>query len=87
VDVGASLGAAAVVLPGIRIGQWAMVGAGALVTRDVPDHALVLGAPARQVGWVCACGERLIAVDLDQASRRWRCPRCLVDGWDGLEPL
>jgi UDP-2-acetamido-3-amino-2,3-dideoxy-glucuronate N-acetyltransferase len=83
VDVGASVGAAAVVLPGIHIGQWAMVGAGAVVTRDVPDHALVLGAPARQVGWVCACGERLVAVDSkNQQNRTWRCPK---DGWERVE--
>jgi acetyltransferase-like isoleucine patch superfamily enzyme len=87
VEVGASLGAAVVVLPGIRIGPWAMVGAGALVTHDVPEHALVLGSPARQVGWVCACGERLVVVDPGQATRRWRCPRCLIDGWERLEPL
>lgn len=56
---GASIGAGAVLLPGIRIGRWAMVGAGAVVTRSVPDHALVLGNPARFQGWVCRCGERL----------------------------
>lgn len=56
---GASIGAGAVLLPGIEVGRWAMVGAGAVVTRSVPDHALVLGNPARQKGWVCRCGERL----------------------------
>jgi UDP-2-acetamido-3-amino-2,3-dideoxy-glucuronate N-acetyltransferase len=56
---GASIGASAVLLPGIQIGRWAMVGAGAVVTRSVPDHALVVGNPARQKGWVCLCGESL----------------------------
>lgn len=59
VEDGASIGAGAVVVAGLRIGKWAMVGAGAVVTRDVPAHALVVGNPARRIGWVCACGERL----------------------------
>lgn len=56
---GAAIGAGAIVLPGVTIGMWAMVGAGAVVTRDVPDHVLVVGAPARAAGHVCACGRRL----------------------------
>ncbi len=56
---GASLGARAVVVTGVTVGAFAMVGAGAVVTRDVPAHALVFGTPARQQGWVCACGRRL----------------------------
>jgi len=56
---GSSLGANATILPGITIGRWAMVGAGAVVTHDVPDYALVVGTPARVVGWVCECGEKL----------------------------
>jgi acetyltransferase-like isoleucine patch superfamily enzyme len=60
VKQGASIGAAATVVCGITIGRYAMVGAGALVTRDVPDHALVVGAPARIVGWVDEAGERLV---------------------------
>ena len=58
---GASLGANATIVCGIRVGTYAFVAAGAVVTRDVADHALVVGNPARQVGWVCACGERLDA--------------------------
>lgn len=57
---GASIGAGAVVVAGVDVGRFAMVGAGAVVTRDVPDHALVVGNPARRLGWVCACGRRLV---------------------------
>lgn len=56
---GATIGANATVVCGHRIGAYATVGAGAVVTRDVPDHALVVGNPARVLGWVCACGERV----------------------------
>jgi UDP-2-acetamido-3-amino-2,3-dideoxy-glucuronate N-acetyltransferase len=56
---GATFGANATVLCGLTVGRYALVGAGAVVTRDVPDFALVVGTPARVVGWVCACGERL----------------------------
>lgn len=58
-DEGASIGAGAVVVAGSDVGRFAMVGAGAIVTRDVPAHALVAGNPARVIGWVCACGQRL----------------------------
>jgi acetyltransferase-like isoleucine patch superfamily enzyme len=56
---GASIGANSTIVTGISIGAWAMVGAGAVVTRDVDAFALVLGVPARPVGWVCACGARV----------------------------
>ncbi len=59
VKEGASLGAGAIILAGNVIGEFALVGAGALVTRDVPDYALVIGAPARLIGWVCQCGSQL----------------------------
>lgn len=57
---GCSIGAGAVVVAGVSIGAYATVGAGAIVTRDVPNHALVVGNPARRLGWVCACGARLV---------------------------
>lgn len=59
VEDGASIGARAVCVAPVTIGRWAMVGAGSVVIRDVPDHALVVGNPARQIGWVCRCGARL----------------------------
>jgi acetyltransferase-like isoleucine patch superfamily enzyme len=61
VEYGASLGAHSVIVPGVRVGRFAMVGAGSVVTKNVPDHALVIGSPARVVGYVCACGTRLPA--------------------------
>lgn len=68
---GASIGAQVVVVPGCTIGRWALAAAGAVVTRDVPDFALVVGVPARQIGWVGRAGERLS----DAGGGRWRCPR------------
>lgn len=56
---GCSIGAGAVVVAGADVGRFATVGAGAVVTRPVPAHALVAGSPARRIGWVCACGARL----------------------------
>lgn len=56
---GASIGANATIVCGHRIGACALIGAGAVVTCDVPDHALMLGVPARQRGWACECGELL----------------------------
>lgn len=56
---GCSIGANATILPGVSISRWAMVGAGSVVTRNVPDHALVVGNPARFRAWICRCGTKL----------------------------
>ena len=72
VRYGASIGAGAVILPNVTIGRFALVAAGALVTRDVPDHALVLGSPARHAGYVCKCATKLI----EEAPGQYRCPAC-----------
>ena len=56
VERGASIGANATVVAGVRIGAWAMVGAGAVLSRDAPPFGLMVGVPARHTGWVCACG-------------------------------
>jgi acetyltransferase-like isoleucine patch superfamily enzyme len=65
---GCSIGAGAVVVAGVTVGSFAMVGAGAVVTRDVPNHALVVGSPARRIGWVCACGARLVDTQGDPVA-------------------
>jgi acetyltransferase-like isoleucine patch superfamily enzyme len=67
---GASIGARVVVVPGRVIGRYALVAAGAVVTRDVPDFALVAGVPARRIGWVGRAGERLV----EEGEGKWRCP-------------
>ena len=63
VRYGAAIGASAVVVTGVEIGRWAMVGSGTVVTKDVPDHALVVGNPGRIVGYVSAAGERFDTAD------------------------
>lgn len=63
VRAGASIGANATIVCGVTVGKFAMIGAGAVVTRDVPDHALVLGVPAQIVGWVSEAGTRLVFDD------------------------
>jgi acetyltransferase-like isoleucine patch superfamily enzyme len=68
---GASVGAGAIVLPGVTVGRFAMIAAGAVVTRDVPPHGLVMGVPARLTGYACACGEVLAVQD-----ERGRCASC-----------
>ncbi len=56
---GSSIGANATILCGVTLGEYSFIGAGAVVTTDAPAYALMLGVPARQVGWTCQCGERL----------------------------
>ena len=71
---GASIGANATLLCGITIGQYALIGAGSVVTRDVTSFALVYGNPARQHGWICVCGNPLPAVQ-DGVARCTHCQR------------
>lgn len=59
VDEGATIGANATLLAGVHVGAWAFVAAGAVVTKDVPAHALVIGVPGQAAAWVCRCGRRL----------------------------
>lgn len=80
VRTGASVGAHATVLAGVTVGRWALVAAGAVVTQDVPDHALMVGVPARRLAWVGRAG-----VPLHQDGDLWRCPQTghthvVVDG-------
>jgi UDP-2-acetamido-3-amino-2,3-dideoxy-glucuronate N-acetyltransferase len=79
VQRGATIGANATIVCGVTIGIQAFVGAGAVVTRDVVPHALVVGNPARRIGWVCECGNRL---DDDLACAE--CGRTYRDGGEGL---
>ncbi len=68
VKKGVSIGANATIVCGVTIGEYAMIGSGSVVTKDVPSHALMVGNPAKQVGWVCECGCKTDA---------WtKCPRC-----------
>jgi UDP-2-acetamido-3-amino-2,3-dideoxy-glucuronate N-acetyltransferase len=72
---GASIGANATIVCGITIGKNAFVGAGAVVTRDVPDYAMVYGNPASIQGWACACGDVIV----DKDASHIKCERCGTD--------
>jgi UDP-2-acetamido-3-amino-2,3-dideoxy-glucuronate N-acetyltransferase len=61
---------------GVTIGRYAFVGAGAVVTRDVPDFALVVGSPARVAGWMCICGHR---IDFDEGTGSGTCRECKIE--------
>jgi UDP-2-acetamido-3-amino-2,3-dideoxy-glucuronate N-acetyltransferase len=81
---GCSIGANATVVCGVRLGRYAFVGAGAVVTRDVPDHGLVVGNPARLTGWVCWCGERLPGGASAERCACAACGRRYARGAEGL---
>lgn len=72
---GATLGAHATILCGVTIGSYAMVGAGAVVTKDVPDYALVYGVPSKIQGWVCLCGETF-CTSKTVSKKEVQCPAC-----------
>ncbi|MCF7928130.1 MAG: N-acetyltransferase [Spirochaetales bacterium] len=72
VKQGATIGANATVVCGNTIGQYSMIAAGAVVTSDVPDYAIMMGVPARWSGWVCECGVRLE----EREAGNWICPEC-----------
>ncbi|MFZ7102547.1 MAG: acyltransferase [Peptococcaceae bacterium] len=71
VKQGASIGANATIVCGNTIGRYALVGAGAVVTKDTPDFSMVYGVPAKLVGWVCRCGEKLVF-----QNKQATCPAC-----------
>lgn len=79
---GATIGANATVVCNHTLGSWSMIAAGAVVACDVPDYALMAGVPARRVGWVCECGNRLAEPDTDSPNvrsgggARYMCSRC-----------
>jgi UDP-2-acetamido-3-amino-2,3-dideoxy-glucuronate N-acetyltransferase len=80
VKKGATIGANATIICGATLGRYSFVGAGAVVTRNVPDHGLVLGNPAKQIGWICACGERL-SDDLECLA----CGSFYIKSFDGIK--
>lgn len=86
VGQGATIGANATIVCGVRIGAYAFIGAGAVVTKDVPPYALVTGVPARRTGWMSAAGHRLVRTEtLADGRERWQCEGTgeqytLVDG-------
>jgi UDP-2-acetamido-3-amino-2,3-dideoxy-glucuronate N-acetyltransferase len=82
---GAAIGANATVVCGITLGEYAFIGAGAVVTSDVPAYALMVGVPARRVGWMCNCGERL-HVD-GGAGKCERCGSAYSESNGRLEPI
>jgi acetyltransferase-like isoleucine patch superfamily enzyme len=75
---GASIGASATIVCGVEIGEYAMIGAGAVVTRSVAAHELVVGNPARRTGWVCRCGRLASRADLQPPDLR--CDACRAKG-------
>lgn len=76
VKQGAALGANSTIVCGTKIGAWAMVGSGSVVTRDVPDYGLVFGNPAQLHGYVCPCGTRLIRKENHGTEVLLLCPQC-----------
>jgi UDP-2-acetamido-3-amino-2,3-dideoxy-glucuronate N-acetyltransferase len=73
---GATIGAGAVIVCGHEIGHYAFVGAGTVVIRDVPDFALVVGNPARQIGWMCLCAQKLPLEPGAKVGQRCACHAC-----------
>jgi len=71
---GATIGANAVIVCGYTIGEYAMIGAGTVITRDVPDYALMVGNPGRRIGWVCQCGLKLRPIS--DSSQQTECLTC-----------
>lgn len=88
---GAALGANSTIRCGITIGEWAMVGSGSVVTKDVPAHGLVYGNPARLHGFVCACGEITEKESQSDRSVTAKCPKCgrsiqiSIQDWEKLK--
>jgi UDP-2-acetamido-3-amino-2,3-dideoxy-glucuronate N-acetyltransferase len=71
---GAAIGAGSIILPDVTVGEFAMIGAGAVVTKNVPAYALMVGNPAKQVGYVCVCGTKLSPIE----QLKYQCPVCSI---------
>jgi UDP-2-acetamido-3-amino-2,3-dideoxy-glucuronate N-acetyltransferase len=83
---GATIGANATILCGVTIGAYAFIGAGAVVTKDVPAYALLYGNPARQQGWICECGEKII-FDREHKATCTACGAIFTKDLDGIPCL
>lgn len=81
---GASIGANATIVCGTTLGEYAFVGAGAVVTKDVPPYALMAGVPARRIGWMCQCGERLSDAGAGRCSA---CGTAYERAGEGIRPI
>jgi UDP-2-acetamido-3-amino-2,3-dideoxy-glucuronate N-acetyltransferase len=73
VHTGATIGANATVVCGNELGKWCMIAAGAVVTRNVPDYALMAGVPAKRIGWICECGE---IISKERVKNAYACNKC-----------
>lgn len=73
---GASIGAGSIILPGLKIGKFAMVGAGSVVTKDVPDYGLVYGNPAKLAGYACKCGSKITKIEERGSKLSLYCSKC-----------
>jgi UDP-2-acetamido-3-amino-2,3-dideoxy-glucuronate N-acetyltransferase len=82
VKKGATIGANATIVCGVTLGRYSFIGAGTIVNKNVPDYAIVVGNPARQIGWACECGERLTQ-DLDCLA----CGKQFAKTVEGLKPV
>lgn len=90
VRANATIGANATILCGITIGNYAFIGAGTVVLRSAPDYALLVGNPARHIGWMCRCGERIPAAASVPLNKRVACDHCkatFVRQENGLSPV
>ena len=79
VKKGASIGAHATIICGITIGEYAMIGAGSVVTKDVPDHALIVGNPGKIIGFACKCGQKLQKIAETDKNVKMVCTKCNED--------
>ena len=86
---GATIGANATIVCGHNIGHHAMIAAGAVINKNIPNYAVMVGVPARQIGWACACGKIFVPDDLEE-GKSYTCPTCgraYLLGENGLEEV
>jgi len=81
---GSSIGANATIVCGVTLGEYAFIGAGAVITKDVLPYALMAGVPARRIGWMCQCGERLSASGVGTCAA---CGTTYAASGEGIAPV